>query len=108
MIALSYKSTHYATIALKVLVLGLTAWYLGHTFGQMNTLSWASFSESWTKIGLLGLMAVGTLSALNWITEIRKWQLLASYVRATNYRRAAVQSLVSFCLSIATPKEQYG
>ena len=103
MIALSYKSTHYATIALKVLVLGLTGWYLAHTFGQLSSLSWQEFRAQWAMLPSGLLMGIGFLSLLNWGLEFRKWQSLASLLRPLNFLEAAKQSLISFSLSITTP-----
>ena len=103
MIALSYKSTHYATIALKVLVLGLTAWYLVYAFGQLSSISWQQFQIGLDKLSGLSLTLICMLSLLNWLLEFKKWKLLASILRPMNFWEAAKQSLISFSLSIATP-----
>lgn len=49
-------------------------------------------------------------SLINWLLEIKKWQLLAGYIHPTSYKEAARQSLVSFALSLLTPNRvgEYG
>lgn len=103
MIALSYKSTHYATIALKVLVLGITAWYLTHTLTNLTQLSWRQFSWQVSQLNPLVICAIGILSLLNWALEIKKWQTLSGQLVAMDYLKAGRQTLVSFTLSITTP-----
>jgi len=103
MIALSHKSTHYATIALKVLVLGLTCWYLTYTITHLTDLSWQQFLQQWSGLSIESIGLVFLLALINWALEIKKWQLLARTIHPLNFLKAAKQTLVSFTLSITTP-----
>lgn len=64
---------------------------------------WQSMSEnsrffSWKLISILLVF-----SLLNWLFEIKKWQVLVKPVKKINFKEAGKQSLISFSISLLTP-----
>jgi hypothetical protein len=97
------KAKHYAPIALKVLILGLSLSYiLSRLMGDKAA---ASIDPAWflDPGGLLFLLLCLALSCLNWFLEIEKWRLLINSLRPVSLIQAAKQSLAAFSAAVITP-----
>ncbi len=110
MIALTYKAKNYATLALKVGILTLSFYYLYTKLidQQVYLESWIPKFRKPTDLSLLvGLLL---MSALNWLMESKKWQLLVQTFTEITYRDALKQTLISLTSSVATPNRigEYG
>jgi hypothetical protein len=55
-------------------------------------------------------LVILVLSTFNWFFEIKKWQVLASFIKPISFQTAAKQSLISFSVSLLTPNRigEYG
>lgn len=103
MIALTYKSTHYATIALKVLIVVVTCWYLYRTVGNLGNLNWYQFQSFWEQLGPAALLYLLATPFINWGLEAKKWQYLVRPIKGLTYLQAWSQTHISFALSVTTP-----
>lgn len=103
MIALTYKSTQYATIALKVLIVAVTCWYLYRTLGNLGSLSWDQFQSFWVQFGPAALIYLVATPFVNWGLEAKKWQNLARPIKRLTYLQAWSQTHIAFALSVTTP-----
>ncbi|WP_088323777.1 hypothetical protein [Polaribacter tangerinus] len=59
---------------------------------------------------LNNLLPLLSLSIINWLLEIKKWQILVSNYKMISYKNASIQSLASLTTSIITPNRigEYG
>ena len=106
MIAISHKSKQYLLVALKVLILVVAIWLIYQRFMETDAQTWTQFKVAFTQKPLYLLYTIPAflgLTLLNWLFEIKKWQLLVSQIQTINYNTALKQSLGSLTASLATP-----
>lgn len=106
MISLSHKSKQYLLVALKVLILAATFWYIYYKLKGTNANTIESFSKALDMKGLhlfYYLLLFITLSILNWFFEILKWKTVVSFIQPISFGKALKQSLSALTVSLATP-----
>ncbi|KAA3625698.1 MAG: hypothetical protein DWP94_00165, partial [Flavobacterium sp.] len=110
MMHLSNKSKHYGLIALKVLILTATFWFIFDRLADTNKETITAFSSQWNLANLPYLLLFISLALLNWVLEIRKWQLLVQPLQQISFRTSVQQCLASLTASLWTPNRlgEYG
>ena len=110
MIVRSHKFKNYFLLAAKVLILGVTLFYIYAKVSQLEEHVVTGVLEALhsKQIGYLLLFVV--LAVINWVLEIFKWQTVISPVKKISFHEAARQTLGSFTVSLATPNRlgEYG
>ena len=113
MFSLSHKAKQYLLVALKVLILVGTFYYIYYklniTAVPVRETVYNAFNLS---IGSLFYYAFFLLILVfaNWLFEILKWKSLISSFKSISFKRAAKESLASLTVSLATPNRvgEYG
>jgi len=105
MFDLSHKAKQYLLVALKLLILAVTFWYIYDKINANDTLEWKTFIDHvrytdhlWTSLFICMAFAI-----VNWIFEIAKWKTLVSSILPISFKTATKQSLVALTVSLATP-----
>jgi len=105
MFNLSHKAKQYLLVALKLLILAVTFWYIYDKVNANDTLDWKTFIDHvrytdhlWTSLFICMAFAI-----MNWIFEIAKWKTLVSSILPISFKTAIKQSLVALTVSLATP-----
>lgn len=113
MLSLSHKTKQYLLVALKVLILVGTFYYIYYKLNNTTTSIRETLLESFNLDGIVLLKNVlffGLLVVINWLFEILKWQSLVSAIEKISFSRALKESLASLTISLATPNRigEYG
>lgn len=113
MFSLSHKAKQYLLVALKVLILVGTFYYI---YFKLNTTDvsikktvYNAFNLSIGSLFYFIALLVMLVFA-NWLFEILKWKSLISSFNSISFNRAAKESLASLAVSLATPNRigEYG
>lgn len=109
----SHKIKQLLRSSLKVFIVLAALTFIGMKVAGDDQLSFPVFWESLRSNQVLSLEHVGVLlllTLLNWIFEIRKWQVLGSAVRQNSLAASTRESLASFTAAIFTPSRigEYG
>ncbi len=96
--------SRFGLFFLKLAIIIYAVWFLS------EKKQWEHFSkiiENGFPFYLWGLLS---LSIMNWVLEIKKWQKLVSTIRPIGFKEALRQSLISFAASLFTPNRigEYG
>lgn len=89
----------------KLLVLGLTLYYLRQAILEASThstFSWGTLRQIWETKGVALFLAV-TLLPVNWGVEAYKWQYLSKKLEKTSFLEAYRAVLVGLTLGFVTP-----
>lgn len=107
MIAIPHKAKQFLLVLAKLLIVAGAFYYLYHQLQANNTSDWMKIGSQFTFLSFLGIL---TLSLINWILEIFKWQNLVSYIRQISLKESMKQTLGSLTASIFTPNRigEYG
>lgn len=113
MISLSHKSKQYLLVALKVLILAATFWYIYSKLEGTDAKTVATFKEAFAIEGRYWYYYVIyflLLTGLNWFFEILKWKTVVSVIARIPFKKALQQSLAALTISLATPSRigEYG
>ncbi len=103
MIALSHKTKQYLLVTLKVLILGITFWYIYSKLTHENSLPLDTFITSLQHKSLWPLFLFLSLAVANWSFEILKWKTVIAPVKRISFKEAAQQSLAALTASLVTP-----
>lgn len=109
----SNKTKQFLHSSLKVFIVLAALTFIGLKVTGDDKLSLPIFWESLRSNQVFSIEHVGVLlllTLLNWIFEIRKWQVLSSFVRQNSLAAATRESLASFTAAIFTPSRigEYG
>jgi len=106
MISLFHKSKQYLLVALKVLILAATFWYIYVKLKATNAKTFDAFQEAFDIEGPY-LFYYGIhfllLAILNWFFEILKWKTVVSFLDRISFKKALKQTLAALTISLATP-----
>lgn len=107
MIAIPHKAKQFLLVLAKLLIVAGAFYYLNHQLQSNNTSNWMKIANKFTFVSLLG---IASLSLINWILEILKWQNLVAYIHQISFKEAMKQTLGSLTASIFTPNRigEYG
>ncbi|MGV6829198.1 MAG: hypothetical protein ACWA45_07355 [Flavobacteriales bacterium] len=102
---ISNKSKQSLFLALKVLIFGLTSWYIYVKIFKNEDLEFSFFLTilSQKKDLLLWIISFILLATLNWFFEVLKWKTLLAKVENISFFTALKQSLYALTVSLATP-----
>ncbi len=109
----SHKAKQYLLVALKVLILVGTFYYiyfkLKNTPKTVQQTILATFNIEAMSLFVYGIYFC-FLVAGNWLFEILKWKYLVSSIQKISFFRAVKESLTSLTISLATPNRigEYG
>jgi hypothetical protein len=106
MIPLSHKSKQYLLVALKVLILLVAFIFIFQKVMNIDTQTWSEFKNAFTEGNsnrYYTMLVILALTLLNWLLEIRKWQLVVSYLQPISFKTSLKQSLAALTASLATP-----
>lgn len=101
--ALPYKSKQYGLIVLKLLLLGLTLYYIQDRLTDQTANTTNGILMGFRAIDLPFLMIIILMASLNWWLESLKWKFLVSGIRPIGMVEAVKQTLSGLTLSMATP-----
>ncbi len=109
----SHKTKQFLHSSLKVFIVLAALTFIGLKVTGDDQLSFPVFWESLRSNEVFSVEHVGILlllTFLNWIFEIRKWQVLSSSVRPNSLAASTRESLASFTAAIFTPSRigEYG
>tara|TARA_B100001146_G_C16201135_1_gene444786 strand:- start:14460 stop:15407 length:948 start_codon:yes stop_codon:yes gene_type:complete len=110
MIAFSYKAKQYGWIALKGMILIVTAYYLYHKLSQSEReIDWLQERFSESSFYAFFLLFFG-MASVNWLLEARKWHAVVATTHPISYGMAWRQSLMALTSSLTTPNRigEYG
>lgn len=110
---LHYKLKQFAIAVIKVATLILAGYVIYIRLLKNNALSWDTFLltlHTSEILALQTLLLLVTLTAINWLLEIKKWQLLAAKVGRLSFFEATKQALASQTTTLITPMRagEYG
>lgn len=107
MIAIPHKAKQFLLVLAKLLIVAGAFYYLYHQLQANNTSDWMKIGSQFSVLSFLGILS---LSLINWILEILKWQNLVSYIRQISFKESMKQTLGSLTASIFTPNRigEYG
>lgn len=110
MMHLSNKSKHYGLIALKVLILTATFWFIFDRLADTNNQTISAFTNQMKDADLLYILLFFFMAILNWAMEIRKWLLLVQPLQQISFKSSMQQCLASLTASLWTPNRlgEYG
>jgi len=106
MISLSHKSKQYLLVALKVLILAATFWYIHVKLKDTDAKTIETFREAFDIEGQFLFQSVIhflLLACFNWFFEILKWKTIVSFIERISFKKALKQSLAALTISLATP-----
>lgn len=112
MLSASYKTKHFLFQTIKLLLVFGAVLFLyqklseDHFFSQFH-IKTITRSEIFAMDTLVIILF---FSFANWALEILKWKVLLQPISPVSYRKAAMQSLIAFSVSIVTPNKlgEYG
>ena len=109
----SYKSKQFWWLVLKLLILGLLGYFIYDTLTNNTKITWEEFYIRFQNSSVHNptvFLVLLTLTTLNWMLEIYKWQMLSREVTPISYQEAAKQSLASHAFALITPNRigEYG
>ena len=107
MIAIPHKAKQFLLVLTKLLIVAGAFYYLYHQLQANNTSDWMKIGSKFSVVSFLGILS---LSLINWILEILKWQNLVAYIHQISFKEAMKQTLGSLTASIFTPNRigEYG
>jgi uncharacterized membrane protein YbhN (UPF0104 family) len=107
MIVIPHKAKQFLLVLAKLLIVAGAFYYLNHQLQANNTSDWMKIGSQFTVLSFLGIVS---LSLINWILEILKWQNLVSYLHQISFKESMKQTLGSLTASIFTPNRigEYG
>lgn len=107
MIAIPHKAKQFLLVLAKLLIVAGAFYYLYHQLQANNSSDWMKMGSQFSVLSFLGIVS---LSLINWILEILKWQNLVSYMHQISFKVAMKQTLGSLTASIFTPNRigEYG
>jgi hypothetical protein len=107
MIAIPHKAKQFLLVLAKLLIVAGAFYYLYHQLQANNTSDWMKIGSQFSVLSFLGILS---LSLINWILEILKWQNLVSYICQISIKESMKQTLGSLTASIFTPNRigEYG
>lgn len=107
---LSNKSKHYGLIALKVLILAATSWFIYSRMRDTNRTAIDAFTDHIASANPIYIFLFIVMATANWGLEIRKWQELVRSLQKISYREAMKQCLTSLSAGLSTPNRigEYG
>lgn len=113
MLTLSHKTKQYLLVALKVLILVGTFYYIYYKLNTTTSTVRETLQEVFNLDTILLLkygLYFGFLVIVNWLFEILKWKSLVSTFKKIPFSRALKESLASLSVSLATPNRigEYG
>lgn len=108
-----YKSKQFFTLAIKLSIVIGCGYFIYYKLFKNQQLQFDVFFSNSVKNELFSIKNITFLlifSVFNWILEIKKWQLLVSYLKRVSFIEAAKQSLASLTASSITPNRigEYG
>ncbi len=103
MIHLSNKAKQYGLIALKVLILTATFWFIYERLNASETAGIGAFYEAIKGNNTIYIPIFIIMATANWLFEIQKWKLLVRTIRDISFKEAGRQCLTSLSASLATP-----
>ena len=101
--ALPYKSKQYGLIVLKLVLLGLTVFYVQDRLTDQTASTTTGILDGFKAIDLPFLLVILLMATLNWWLESLKWKHLVRGIRPISTVEAAKQTLSGLTLSLATP-----
>lgn len=111
--SLPYKTKQFLFLLVKLAIIVGALYFIYNKVIHNEQIAFADFlnqlEQSIAKSDATILILI-TLSILNWLFEIVKWQTLASFVKKTRFTDALQQSLGSLTASLFTPNRigEYG
>src|SRR5690625_1097399 len=113
MSSLSHKTKQFLHRSLKLFIVLAALTFIGMKLAGDDQLSFPVLWESLRSNQVFSVEHVGfllLLTLLNWIFEVRKWQVLSSSVRKNSLTASTRESLASFTAAIFTPSRigEYG
>ncbi|NNM10214.1 MAG: hypothetical protein HKO61_13670 [Flavobacteriaceae bacterium] len=107
---LSNKAKHYGLIALKVLILAATFWFIYSRLSSLENTAWDTFRTALSGLNLFYILFFLLLAVLNWLLEIRKWQMLVTKIEKIRLQDAVKQCLSALSAGLWTPNRigEYG
>jgi len=107
---LSNKSKHYGLIALKVLILTASSWFIFNRLSSLDSTAWDTFRSAFTGKNYTSVLLFLFLAAGNWVLEITKWRFMVSAIRKINFSESARQCLSALSAGLWTPNRigEYG
>ncbi|MCW5518573.1 flippase-like domain-containing protein [Aureitalea sp. L0-47] len=97
-------------IALKVLILGATFWFIFNRLSSLDRTAWETFSTALSGQNLTYILLFILVAGCNWLLEITKWRTIVSPIRKINFRESARHCLSALSASLWTPNRigEYG
>ena len=107
---LSNKSKHYGLIALKVLILGATFWFIFNRLSSLDKSAWETFSSALSGQNATYILLFLLLAGCNWFLEITKWRTIVTPIRKISFKESARHCLSALSASLWTPNRigEYG
>ena len=107
---LSNKSKHYGLIALKVLILAATSWFIYSRMRDTDHTAIDAFRDHLANANPIYILLFILMATANWALEIRKWQELVQSLQKISFREAMKQCLTSLSAGLSTPNRigEYG
>ena len=106
MVTLSYKTKQFFWLILKITIVFGCVFFIYASLTQNKTLLLSNFINVCKQSNLLTIENTSILfcfSLLNWIFEIKKWQIIVSSDQKIDFPTAAKQCLASLTVSLVTP-----
>ncbi len=109
----SHKAKQFLLLLLKILVVLAAVLFIVFKLTSSEELHFGEFVatlDQYRVFSLLNISVLLLLSFLNWLFEVKKWQILSSSIRRNTTKRATKESLASFTAAIFTPSRigEYG
>ncbi|NVK52387.1 MAG: flippase-like domain-containing protein [Flavobacteriaceae bacterium] len=108
-----YKSKQFFTLVVKLFIVIGCGYFIYYKLFKNQQLQFDAFFSNSVKNELFSIKNITfllILTAFNWFFEIKKWQVLVSYLKNISFFEAAKQSLASLTASLITPNRigEYG
>ena len=109
----SHKAKQFLLLLLKIVVVLAAVLFIVYKLTSSEELDFGEFIETLDRyrvFSVLNISILVLLTFLNWLFEIKKWQVLSSSVRRNSTKTATKESLASFTAAIFTPSRigEYG
>lgn len=103
---LPYKSKQFFFVLIKLSIVVGAFYFIFKKLSDNKQLNWFDFIDLLAENNVFStrnIFFLITLSALNWLFEILKWQYLVRTVQPISFKSALEQSLASHTASLITP-----
>lgn len=109
----THKAKQFLLLLVKILVVLGAFFFIGYKLTSSEKLDFEEFVgilDKYHVFSILNISVLLLLSFLNWLFEVKKWQILSSSIRRNTTKRATKESLASFTAAIFTPSRigEYG